>query len=387
MQEVKSQPEFDAALATLEGGHPDAEQYQRLTTFVLDHPKAHALAALDPFSPDYRLAVLDFYATLRGRAGDDAYLAERDEASESGGTIPTNIWTGLVPWSFQNPALAGEFLLSWGRILQLLDVLPQQSVLEYGPGSGQILLMLARMGVRAHGVDIDRTALDGIRAQADALGLPVALERAAFGDGFEGERFDAILFFEAFHHALDFPALLGRLRERLKPGGKLVLCREPIVEAPMAGIPFAWGPRLDALSVYCMRRWGWMELGFTRPFLTEAARRAGWQVAHFPFPGCGRASAFVLTPSAPDGLPGSGPDEAPADATAAAVPYDDTPLKCATALADRRQRELDAMRGSTSWRVTTPLRVLGRLRQRLTRREVESGAATSGHGPGRAPAP
>ena len=386
MQEVVSQQEFDAALALLGGGHPDAEQYQRLTTLVLDHPKAHALAVLDPFSDEYRLAVLDFYATLRSRAGDEAYVAERDEASESGGTIPANLWTGLVPWSFQNPALAAEFLLAWGRILQLLDVVPQQSVLEYGPGSGQILLMLARMGVRTHGVDIDQTALDSIRAQADALGLPVALERAAFGGGFGDERFDAILFFEAFHHALDFPALLERLRGRLKPGGRLVLCGEPIVDAPIPGIPFPWGPRLDALSVHCMRRWGWMELGFTQPFLTEMARRSGWQVSHHPSPDCGRACAFVLTPAEPDDLPPVGPYAAQADASAGPVSYSAS-LESVTALADQRGRELEALRGSTSWRVTGPLRALGRLRQRLTRRDLSDGTATSGHGPATASVP
>lgn len=373
MQEIKSQQEFDAALAILDGGHPDGEQYQRLTTLVLDHPAAGALAALDPFSAEYRAAVLDFYAVLRARAGDAAYVTERDEASDTGGRVPANLWTGLVPWSFRDLKLSAEFLLSWGHILQLLEVAPGQSVLEYGPGSGQILLMLARMGVQAHGVDIDRTALDGIRAQADALGLPVALDRAVFGEGFDGRRFDAILFFEAFHHALDFPALLERLHERLAPGGRLVLCGEPIVEMPFPGIPFSWGPRLDALSIYCMRKWGWMELGFTRPFLTEAARRAGWQMTPHPFPGCGRASAFVLTPADP-----REPTMPARDDASAPVPtiqeIRDQSRAALTALAGQHQRELDALHRSTSWQVTGPLRAMGRLKHRLRRGSRRNGS-------------
>ncbi len=354
MQKVWSQQKFDAVIASLGGRHPDAEQYRDLTTVVLDHPGARGLARMDPFSADYRSAVLDLYATLRGREGDATYLVERDEASESGGHLPADLWTELVPWSFRDLKLSAEFLLSWAQIFRLLEVGPGQSVLEYGPGSGQILLMLARMGVQAHGVDIDQTALDGIRGQAEVLGLPVALERASFGEGFIDERFDAILFFEAFHHALDFPALLQRLRARLKPGGRLVLCGEPVVEKPTPAIPFPWGPRLDALSVLCMRRWGWMELGFTEPFLVEAARRAGWTAASHPFLGCGRASAYVLEPAGPDGLPASrGPIVSQASVTAV------------TALVEQQQRELDAMRQSTSWRLTAPLRAVGRLRKTL----------------------
>ena len=358
MQKVWSQQEFDGAIAALGGRHPDADQYKSLTTVVLDHPKARALGRMDPFSAAYRSGVLDLYATLRAREGDAGYLAERDEASESGGRLPADLSTGLVPWSFRDLKLSAEFLLSWAQIFRLLEVGPGQAVLEYGPGSGQVLLMLARMGVQAHGVDIDQTALDGIRGQAGMLGLPVALERAPFGEGFADDRFDAILFFEAFHHALDFPALLQRLRARLKPGGRLVLCGEPVVDEPIPAIPFPWGPRLDALSVLCMRRWGWMELGFTQPFLIEAARRAGWTTACHPFPGCGRASAYVLEPAGADGASLPRGPIVPQAASVAAV----------TALIEQQQRELEAMRQSTSWRLTAPLRAVGRFRQTLTRR-------------------
>lgn len=363
MNETKRSGAFDSVLAELDGKHPDGEQYVRLATVVLEHPKARALATLDPFSAEYRTAALDLYATLRARKDDDLYVAERDEASESNGVVPADLWTGLVPWSFKNPKLLAEFMFAWGNILQLLNVSPGQSVLEYGPGSGQLLLMLARMGIQANGVDIDRTALDGIRRQADILGLPVNLECGRFGAGFQGERFDAILFFEAFHHALDFQELLQTLRQRLKPGGRLILCGEPIVDTVIPAIPFAWGPRMDALSVFCMRRWGWMELGFTREFLTEAARRAGWRTTHHPFPGYGRACACVLEPVEADE-----PAE-PALPAVVQVPViptaDNGSILSAMAIAEQLRRELTAMQQSTSWRVTGFLRDLGRLKLRL----------------------
>ena len=273
-------------------------------------------------------------------------MASRDEAPAGG--VPSNVWTGLVPWSFRNPKLVSEHLLSWGQIFRLLDVPPGGSVLEYGPGSGQILLMLARMGVGASGVDICTTALESIRRQAGALGLPLRLERAVFGEGFAGERFDRIVFFEAFHHALDFETLLARLRDRINPGGRIILCGEPIVPAPFAGVPYPWGPRLDALSVFCMRRFGWMELGFTHDFFVEAARRAGWRARFCPFPDCGRAQAYVL---------------AEEDGTAVATDMAGKTEHVTVLARDFAQlrAELAAMRGSTSWRLTRPLRAMKRL--------------------------
>src|SRR6202012_3610099 len=96
-------------------------------------------------------------------------------------------------------------------------------------------------------------------------------------------------------HAFDFEALLRRLQDRVNPGGRVIFCGEPVVAVAQSGIPYPWGPRLDALSVFCMRRFGWMELGFTHDFFMEAARRAGWEPEFHAFPGCGRAHAYVLT--------------------------------------------------------------------------------------------
>lgn len=285
---------FEAALAPFrDDAVPDGEAYQRLSGMAIAHPLTAELARLDPFSDAYRDGAMALYRDLSGRSG--GYEPARDEQTHT--AAPPNPWTDLPPWSFRQPALVSEFLLSWAQILRLLDVPPGASVLEYGSGSGQLLLVLARAGLRAHGVDIDVASIDITRRQAEALGLPVELEQAPFGEGFAGRRFDRIVFFEAFHHAWDFERLLARLHERLAPGGRVVFCGEPVVPEPFTGIPFPWGPRLDALSVLCMRRWGWMELGFQHGFFVRALRRAGWRAAFHPAPGCGRANAYVAEPA------------------------------------------------------------------------------------------
>lgn len=315
-----------------QGRLPDAAGHQRLCSVVLEHPLASELSKHEePFSAGYRDLVLELYALLSGNK--DGYQAERDERSASDGAVPSDLWKGLVPWSFQDPRLASEFLFSWGQILRLLDVGAGGRVLEYGPGSGQLLLMLARLGVSAYGVDVDGASVEAIRRQAEVLGLHVEAEVGVFGSGFDGVSFDRVIFFEAFHHAFDFTGLLSALQGRVAAGGRIVLCGEPIVDHCCPEIPFAWGPRLDGLSVFSMRRWGWMELGFTRELFVDAAGRSGWATSAQPFPGCPRANAFVLR--RPHEMGGDG-----------AIPS--------------LTSELEAIKGSTSWRVTAPLRALQR---------------------------
>ena len=221
----------------------------------------------------------------------ETYDPSRDEFSQMAG-VPDDLWRGVSPWSFRSPKMISEFLLSWGHIMSLLD-LSSGAVLEYGSGSGQLALMLARCGLDVHCVDIDQPSLDLIKAQADQMKLPVKCERALFGQGFDDEKFDRIIFFEAFHHAWDFEALLDLLSERLTPDGRLILCGEPVVPSKMPGVPFPWGPRLDGLSIFCMRKYGWMELGFSEDFLFEMFCRHGWFLMDHPFPNCYRASAYV----------------------------------------------------------------------------------------------
>nr|WP_321986293.1 class I SAM-dependent methyltransferase [uncultured Lichenicoccus sp.] len=351
-----SAAEFDQIVTGLDGGVPDAGMFQLMSSLTLDVPAARLLAAMDPFSVDYRQAALDLYLGLRAHPEAD-YVPRRDEAPSF--ALPEHIWSQLPPWSFRDPGMVGEHLYAWGHILRHLVLPPGGSVLEYGPGSGQILLMLARLGYRAHGADVDAVALEGIRLQAEAMQLEVSTERAVFGDGFGAQRFDTIIFYEAFHHALDFQDLLRRLHDRLNPGGRVILCGEPVVPDPSPGIPYPWGPRLDALSVFCMRRFGWMELGFTHGFFTQAARRAGWSVAFHPFPGCGRAHLYVLEATMPE----AGPCSDWGAGTPAAAPG---PAAGSATMAQLRA-ELMALHASTSWKVTRPLRTAGRIVARLSR--------------------
>ncbi len=263
------------------------EDHARMGALRMQPAEIGLLNRLDPFGSEYRQLCEALYLRIAQRAQYNPSLDEKSGLGEA-----PDVWRGVTPFAFRSSRFVAEFLVSWAAIFDALDMSEGQSILEYGPGSGQILLMLARCGMASFGVDIDQDSLDAVRGQSNAMNLDVALDRAEFGGGFEGRRFDRILFYEAFHHALKFEALLLGLHDRLNPGGKLLLAGEPIVPAGESTVPYPWGPRMDGLSLFCIRRRGWMELGFQSDFFVNLMMRCGWLVQHRPSP-VYRANVYV----------------------------------------------------------------------------------------------
>src|SRR6266516_3920768 len=200
LEEIDRKLDEAAALPT-EGERIDllCNSYLRLDE-GLDFPP-------DPFSDAYRRWVLKLWAQLSNRR--EGYNPAAHELSG----YPEKVdMQSPPPYNIESGELLGDTLICWGFLVRTLDLKPGQSVLEYGPGSGQILLQFARMGVRAAGIDIDPVFVRFIREQGERLGLDIRTRVAEFGETVEpGERYDAVLFFESFHHALDHLALVERL--------------------------------------------------------------------------------------------------------------------------------------------------------------------------------
>lgn len=264
-------------------------------------PVCAEMRAMDPFSAEYAERAFALMAELRGSKRFDARRDERIGHTLGGRPL----WTGLSPWDHRSPLFLAEMFECYATMLRQIGAPPGARVLEYGPGTGQFLLFLARIGYQCHAVDIEREYLKVIQRQARIMGLPVRTELGLFGEGFEGERFDAIVFFEAFHHARDFMGLLRHLRTRLNPGGRLILCGEPLLPDGMVDgpVPYPWGPRLDGLSIEAIQR-GWTELGFQMSFLMNALVRAGWNPNLIPHHSTFRAHMIVSTVAGePDDAP------------------------------------------------------------------------------------
>lgn len=246
----------------------------------------------DPFSDEYRAWALELWSTLSGRR--ELYAPATHELS---GYVDEVDMQSPPPYNIGSGQLLGDMLICWGFLLRTLDLKAGQSVLEYGPGSGQILLHLARMGVRAAAVDIDAVQTRFIREQGERFGLDIRARVGEFGETIEpDERYDAVVFFEAFHHAFHHVALLERLHDIVAADGVLAIAADVVIDTAnpfRPAVPFPWGPRLDLLSVRAMRTHGWMELGFQEEYFLELLPRTGWTVTRHDCPQTPRGTVWL----------------------------------------------------------------------------------------------
>jgi SAM-dependent methyltransferase len=162
---------------------------------------------------------------------------------------------------------------------------PGDSALEYGAGFGQIALTLARLGVVVDTVDISSLFCGYVREQAAFFQVPLTPFEGRFGWNPRGaHRYDLILFYEAFHHCVDFQSVVHEIKRNLAPTGRVLLAGEPIPRAENMYVPYPWGLRLDAESIVQMRRFGWFELGFTEDFLVRLFINAGFSAQRIECP-------------------------------------------------------------------------------------------------------
>lgn len=227
---------------------------------------------LDPLSEAYRAQQDRIWQMMIGENADyDAASHELTNAS--------NIDALKSPGFYSlDVKAAGEHLIAMGHILKQSGLRRGHRALEYGAGFGQIALALARLGVTVDTVDIDETFCKAVQAQSDWFGVNLKSYVGKFGHNPSGLKYDLILFYEAFHHARDFVALIEKARDILVPGGKIIMAGEPILPAAEAGnaVPYPWGIRLSAEVGAVVRIRRWYELGFQEEFLVRLFNRMGF---------------------------------------------------------------------------------------------------------------
>ncbi len=63
---------------------------------------------------------------------------------------------------------------------------------------------------------------------------------------------------------------------------------------PVTKLPYPWGVRLDGESLWAMRRYGWLELGFDRTYFLRLLRREGFRVHRIHNPSLGDISQIIV---------------------------------------------------------------------------------------------
>ncbi|MBY0572875.1 MAG: class I SAM-dependent methyltransferase [Undibacterium sp.] len=221
----------------------------------------------DPDSAEYRAKQMELYQWLNGKP----YSITHE-------VCPIDVKEAIArpfPFSSKSPYTVGNHIISIGHVIRTLNLKEHSSILEFGPGWGNTTIWLARMGYDVTAVDIEQNFIDLINARAQANGLHVD---AILGDfslihQFE-KRFDAVLFFECFHHCSEHQALIAGLDKVVAPGGKVLFAAEPILDE----FPIPWGLRLDGESLWAIRHQGWLELGFQESYFRGLLLRHGWKV-------------------------------------------------------------------------------------------------------------
>jgi tetratricopeptide (TPR) repeat protein len=180
---------------------------------------------------------------------------------------------------------AGDHILATGMILKHCGLKADDTALEYGAGFAQTALTLARLGVSVDTVDICGAFCRSVQRQADFFGVPLAPYEGRFGWNPRGDhRYKLILFYESFHHCLDFQAVVHDLKRHLAPDGVVLLAGEPILRVPHDGIPYPWGLRLHSEVIAVTRNKRWFELGFSEDFLVGLFTNAGFSAARMDCP-------------------------------------------------------------------------------------------------------
>jgi SAM-dependent methyltransferase len=262
MKTIKDIAELDVMLSACDAAASDDELRLVLGSFQMDMPPP---ADLDPLGPGYHDNQMALYHHIAGRS--------YDLTSEA---TPFDVDSAVVtpfPFSTGSSQTAGDHFVVMGEFLRHMRLSPGARVLEFGPGWGNLTLALAGLGYRVTAVDIEPRFCDLIRRRAERLGVAVNVINADFGWAASvSESFDAVVFFECFHHAADHLGLLRNLHRAVAPGGRVYMGAEPI----LADFPIPWGLRMDGQSLWSIRKFGWMELGFRDDYFRAALAETGW---------------------------------------------------------------------------------------------------------------
>jgi len=251
------------ATERLQDSHKSWADFVTHVKFVLD-----AAPGAEPNSDEFLNFQLDLWRIVSGRSRYDAVECETNEHIALEASIQST-----YPFSSRHPEEVGSYFFGVANIVHKLPVPVGSRIVEFGVGYGHLTRMLANMGYDVEAVDIENRFLDLLSDLALPGAQPIKVRHAGFVDAdYEPDSVDAFIFFECFHHCLDFARLIRQMRRALKPGGCIIFAAEPFYDD---WFDFPWGVRLDGHAVWAIRNSGWMELGFRKSYIADFLMQEG----------------------------------------------------------------------------------------------------------------
>lgn len=263
MQTLTTLEQLDAKIAECDASGTDARLREIFSSFCM----APQVVGMDPFSDSYLDAQMDLYRGIAGKAYHVSNERTKFDTDE--------IARRPFPYNTNSAEVVGNQLLSIGALLRRIKAPVGARILEFGPGWGNTTLAMAMAGFNVTAVDIEPDFCDLIRKRARHNHVDIDVVNGDFMWAESvTEPYDAVVFFECFHHCADHMRLLRALQSAVKPDGKIYFGAEPITDA----FPVPWGLRLDGESLWAIRKQGWLELGFTEQYFKDALLATGWDV-------------------------------------------------------------------------------------------------------------
>ena len=323
----------------------DAALRRMFDTFRMAPPNVTA----NPFSDEYARAQMELYSRIAGRP----YGLENESYSFDVDDIASRPF----PYSTRSPAIIGDQLIAIGSLIKRLKIPSGGSILEFGPGWGNTTLQLAQSGFQVTAVDIEPSYCELIRRRAEQLGLTVDIVNSDFMLAETvTQPFDAVIFFECFHHCADHLRLLRALRKAVKPEGRIYFAGEPITDK----FPMPWGLRLDGESLWAIRHHGWLELGFTEEYFRKALHYTGWEAVSYP--SAEAAAAHVWEAKRITGSTGERWKKA--ERRLPEGECRDSEIEDLRQSLHLARMQIEAFQQSTSWKVTAPFRAVSSMLKR-----------------------
>ncbi len=219
---------------------------------------------LDPYGEAYVAAQVALYEEIAGRTLDQSVneLTRFDADAHA---------EAANPYGWRDPSGLVAHHMRIGRALRLAGLPAAPRVLDLGAGWGLTSEFFAMLGAEVVALDINPDFVALINRRADRMKLPVTAVVGTFETLPVDGRFDMAFFYEALHHAVRPWQVIARCADRLTTAGVIAFAAEPIQEVWWPH----WGLRLDGVSVYCIRKFGWFESGWSAAFACDMFRRAG----------------------------------------------------------------------------------------------------------------
>ena len=221
----------------------------------------------NPLSDEFQKNIFDLYKKVSGKS---SYKVTTEESYFD---IDKAVYD---PYPYQTKSVERLALYHHllAKLMSMINLPAGASILDMGCGWGTTSLELSQIGFKVTSLDISNYFCQLVKKRAKLLKIK---NINIVNDDFlwiekTNKKFDAIIFFECFHHCWEFQRLLKSMHKVLKPKGKIYFAAEPITNI----FPLPWTLRMDGESLFVIRKHGWMELGFRSDFFSELLNKTGW---------------------------------------------------------------------------------------------------------------